>query len=75
MRLQDLMQRMRHLPVGEQVDNLNVLLREHYVYFDIAGNFRALLVQNLQPIHWLGLSSSSLASGRSIVSKSSVNQR
>jgi group II intron reverse transcriptase/maturase len=42
MRLQDLMRRMRHLPVTEQVDNLNVLLRGHYAYFGIAGNFRAL---------------------------------
>jgi group II intron reverse transcriptase/maturase len=42
MRLQDLMRRMRHLPVVEQVDNLNVLLRGHYAYFGIAGNFRAL---------------------------------
>jgi hypothetical protein len=42
MRLQDLMRRMRHLPLKEQVDNLNVLLRGHYAYFGIAGNFRAL---------------------------------
>jgi RNA-directed DNA polymerase len=42
MRLHDLMRRMRHLPVKEQVDNLNVLLRGHYAYFGIAGNFRAL---------------------------------
>ena len=42
MRLQDLMRRMRHLPVKEQVANLNVLLRGHYAYFGIAGNFRAL---------------------------------
>src|SRR5438552_9091523 len=42
MSLQDLMRRMRHLPVKEQVDNLNVLLRGHYAYFGIAGNFRAL---------------------------------
>jgi group II intron reverse transcriptase/maturase len=42
MRLQDLMRRMRHLPVKEQVENLNVLLRGHYAYFGIAGNFRAL---------------------------------
>jgi RNA-directed DNA polymerase len=42
MRLQDLMRRMRHLPVAEQVDNLNSLLRGHYAYFGIAGNFRAL---------------------------------
>jgi RNA-directed DNA polymerase len=42
MRLQDLMRRMRHLPVKEQVDNLNLVLRGHYAYFGIAGNFRAL---------------------------------
>ncbi|MBV8056492.1 MAG: hypothetical protein JO071_14755 [Deltaproteobacteria bacterium] len=42
MRLQDVMRRMRHLPVREQVDNLNLLLRGHYAYFGIAGNFRVL---------------------------------
>ena len=42
MRLHDLMRRMRHLPVKEQVDNLNLVLRGHYAYFGIAGNFRAL---------------------------------
>jgi RNA-directed DNA polymerase len=40
--LQDLMRRMRHLPVREQVDNLNVVLRGHYAYYGIAGNIRAL---------------------------------
>jgi RNA-directed DNA polymerase len=40
--LQDLMRRMRHLPVREQVDNLNAVLRGHYAYYGIAGNFRAL---------------------------------
>jgi RNA-directed DNA polymerase len=42
MSFQDLMRRMRHLPVREQVDNLNTVLRGHYAYFGIAGNFRAL---------------------------------
>ena len=42
MSLQDLMRRMRHLPVREQVDNLNTALRGHYAYYGIAGNFRAL---------------------------------
>ena len=42
MHLQDLMRRMRHLPIGEQVDNLNQMLRGHYAYYGIAGNFRAL---------------------------------
>ncbi len=49
-RLRDLMRRMRHLPVREQVGNLNRVLRGHYAYFGIAGcvfrgnpvNFRAL---------------------------------
>ncbi len=40
--LRDLMRRMRHLPVSEQVINLNRVLRGHYAYYGIAGNFRAL---------------------------------
>jgi hypothetical protein len=33
---------MRHLPVGEQAVNLRRVLRGHYAYYGIAGNFRAL---------------------------------
>lgn len=40
--LQDLMRRMRHLLVREQVQNLNRVLRGHYAYYGIAGNLRAL---------------------------------
>jgi len=40
--VQDLMRRMRHLSVREQVVNLNRVLRGHYAYFGIAGNIRAL---------------------------------
>ena len=40
--MQDLMRRMRHLPVKEQVINLNRVLRGHYAYYGVAGNFRAL---------------------------------
>ncbi len=40
--LRDRMRRMRHLPVREQVLNLNQILRGHYAYYGIAGNFRAL---------------------------------
>ena len=40
--LRDLMRRMRHLPVREQVHNLNRVLRGHYAYYGIARNFRAL---------------------------------
>ena len=42
MRLQDQMRRMRHEPVQEQVEQLNQMLRGHYAYYGIAGNFRAL---------------------------------
>ena len=42
MHLQDLMRRIRHLPIREQGDNLNQVLRGHYAYYGIAGNFRAL---------------------------------
>jgi RNA-directed DNA polymerase len=38
----DLMRRIRHLPVREQVDHLNQVLRGHYGYYGIAGNIRAL---------------------------------
>ena len=40
--LRDLMRRIRHLPLREQVINLNRVLRGHYAYYGIAGNIRAL---------------------------------
>ena len=40
--LTDLMRRQRHLPVREQALNLRRVLRGHYAYYGIAGNFRAL---------------------------------
>jgi group II intron reverse transcriptase/maturase len=40
--LSDLMRRIRHLPVRVQAVNLNRVLRGHYGYYGIAGNFRAL---------------------------------
>jgi len=36
------MRRMRHLPLPEQVGNLNLTLRGHYAYYGIAGNLHAL---------------------------------
>lgn len=39
---QDLMRRMRHLPIREQGDHLNQVLRGHYGYYGVAGNIRAL---------------------------------
>jgi hypothetical protein len=41
-RLQDQMRRMRHLPIRQQTDCLNQMLRGHYAYCGIAGNIRAL---------------------------------
>lgn len=38
----DLMRRMRHLPIQEQMKNLNKVLRGYYAYFGIAGNYMAL---------------------------------
>ncbi len=40
--LRDLMRACRHLPIGEQVTNLNQVLRGHYAYYGIGGNLRAL---------------------------------
>jgi len=42
MRMQDQMRRLRHLPLREQGDFLNQMLRGHYGYYGIAGNIRAL---------------------------------
>jgi RNA-directed DNA polymerase len=39
---QDLMRRIRHLPIQDQVDHLNQVLRGHYAYYGMAGNIRAL---------------------------------
>ncbi len=41
--LQDLMRQVRHLSIREQVEKFNRVLRGHYVYYGIAGNFQALL--------------------------------
>src|ERR1700758_1897937 len=41
-RLQDQMRRMRHEPIPEQVGHLNQMLRGHYAYYGITGNFRTL---------------------------------
>src|SRR6201989_2798289 len=42
MSLQDLLRRIRHLAVREQVNTLNAALKGHYAYYGIAGNFRSL---------------------------------
>jgi group II intron reverse transcriptase/maturase len=42
MRLQDQMRQIRHLSLRDQVNHLNQMLRGHYAYYGIGGNFRAL---------------------------------
>jgi group II intron reverse transcriptase/maturase len=42
MRLQDQMRQIRHLTLRDQVNHLNQMLRGHYAYYGIGGNFRAL---------------------------------
>jgi RNA-directed DNA polymerase len=42
MSLQEKMRQIRHLTIGQQVDELNDALRSHYAYYGVAGNIRAL---------------------------------
>jgi RNA-directed DNA polymerase len=42
LRMQELMRRIRHLSIQEQANQLNQVLRGHYAYYGIAGNYRAL---------------------------------
>jgi len=65
MSLQDLMRRMRHLPIPEQVNNLNAVLRGHYAYYGIAGNFRSLQkVHRAVERYWLKMLCSRSWAGR-----------
>ena len=41
--LQELMQRIRHQTISEQVGEINVVLRGHYAYYGVAGNLRSLV--------------------------------
>jgi RNA-directed DNA polymerase len=41
--LQDLMRRIRHFDIKDQVREINAVLRGHYAYYGIAGNLRSLL--------------------------------
>ncbi|MCW6513170.1 group II intron maturase-specific domain-containing protein, partial [Lichenifustis flavocetrariae] len=42
MSLRDLMRRIRHDTIPQQVDEINVVLRGHYAYYGLAGNIRSL---------------------------------
>jgi len=50
----DLMQRMRHLPIREQVENLNRTLRGHYAYYGIAGNIQAPYKEPIERLSVIG---------------------
>src|SRR6516225_8562579 len=53
MSLCDQMRQIRHLPIQEQVDALNLTLRGHYAYYGVAGNIRALQrVHRFVERHW-----------------------
>jgi len=41
-KLQDKMRNIRHWKVGEQIDKINQMLRGHYNYYGMGGNYRAL---------------------------------
>ena len=41
--LQELMQRIRHQTISEQVSEINAVLRGHYAYYGVAGNLRSLV--------------------------------
>ena len=41
--LQELMRQVRHHRIGDQVSEINAVLRGHYGYYGVAGNIRALL--------------------------------
>ena len=63
--LRDLMRRCRHLPISEQVANLNQVLRGHYAYYGIAGNLRALQrVHHIVEHYWRKMLSSRSRAGK-----------
>ena len=47
-KLQDKMREIRHCKVGEQVDKINQILRGHYNYYGMGGNY-----QSMSKIHYL----------------------
>lgn len=41
--LQELMRRIRHYAISDQVGDINAALRGHYAYYGVAGNLRSLI--------------------------------
>ena len=40
--LQELLRQIRHYRIGDQVSEINAVLRGHYAYYGVAGNIRSL---------------------------------
>jgi group II intron reverse transcriptase/maturase len=64
--LQELMRQIRHYRIGDQVSEINAVLRGHYAYYGVAGNIRALFkVYRTAARYWHGtLRSRSRAASR-----------
>ena len=63
--LQELMQRIRHQTISEQVGEINAVLRGHYAYYGVAGNLRSLVkVYRLVERYWRKMLCSRSWSGR-----------
>jgi hypothetical protein len=53
--LQELMRQIRHYRIGDQVSEINAVLRGHYAYYGVAGNIRALFkVYRTAARYWHG---------------------
>jgi hypothetical protein len=51
--LQELMRRIRHHTISDQVSEINAVLRGHYAYYGVAGNLPALLkVYRVVACYW-----------------------
>src|SRR5262245_56850896 len=66
MSLQELMRRIRHYRIRDQVSEINAIRRGHYAYYGVPGNIRALFkVYRVAERYWLRmLRSRSRAAGR-----------
>ena len=63
--LQELMQRIRHQTISEQVGEINAVLRGHYAYYGVAGNLRSLVkVYRVVERYWRKMLCSRSWSGR-----------
>jgi RNA-directed DNA polymerase len=65
--LQELMRRIRHHTIGDQVGEINAFLRGHYAYYGVAGNLRCLVkVYRAVERYWRRMLRSRSWAGRSL---------